>query len=403
MQPTAIERIRIDQAILVPTIKEYLESTQYPNLKILDNGICRSLVMLRGVSKFDQNRSDLFQKIQKISSEKIQGISTTPSLQKLCRQVVDLKDQKKYPDYAPAETMNELLDTDQLRSSFHLAGMFPYNSQSNKHDHLAKLLKVVVSIAPKVEKFILLSTGDHLLSITVNSSENTYEYYDPNNPDVPPTVPYHSESDESFNPVAEDLLYYSQKLSLPLAMNLITDEDISKDISESKELKELREEILKSNPNDKTTTGFTPCMLAMINHFFDDAEELVANGGDPNLFHSNQRPPMIEAAFAGDLAVLEQLQHLKADINTNKWLNKTPLWIASIKGQLEVVKYLLSQKANPNIKDESGKTPLERVRYIIENREEATKFEKKLTDDKGFQDYCGIAKILEEAMASTSL
>mmetsp|Transcript_33191 Transcript_33191/g.83752 ORF Transcript_33191/g.83752 Transcript_33191/m.83752 type:complete len:182 (+) Transcript_33191:23-568(+) len=70
-------------------------------------------------------------------------------------------------------------------------------------------------------------------------------------------------------------------------------------------------------------------------------------------------PLMSEAAFKGDIAMLERLVARGASVNQHDQYDRTPLHFAAFNGHLEAVRWLIDQKADVNVSGVvNGFTPL---------------------------------------------
>lgn len=76
-------------------------------------------------------------------------------------------------------------------------------------------------------------------------------------------------------------------------------------------------------------------------------------------FQDQLVPLMSEAAFKGDIAMMERLLSKGASVNQHDQYDRTPLHFAAFNGHLEAVRWLIDQKADVNVSGVvNGFTPL---------------------------------------------
>ena len=91
-------------------------------------------------------------------------------------------------------------------------------------------------------------------------------------------------------------------------------------------------------------------------------QDLLSNGGDPNIRDSEGKTPLIMASSSGQVRIVEFLLSKGADYNIRDESGCTALIRASRVGNSVIVELLLSCGADPNIRDNDGKTALDRAK-----------------------------------------
>jgi ankyrin repeat protein len=120
------------------------------------------------------------------------------------------------------------------------------------------------------------------------------------------------------------------------------------------------------NPNVLVSAGVTPLLTAINRQDKAIINELLKSNADPNFNPGNSLYSMPLDIAMDKLQPKQQDTHimellLKANANPNigaKYINMTPLHIASAKGNVNATKLLLESGANPSEQDVTGNTPL---------------------------------------------
>lgn len=92
---------------------------------------------------------------------------------------------------------------------------------------------------------------------------------------------------------------------------------------------------------------------------------LIQKGADVNATDKNLETPLHNAAYHGNLNIVELLLKNGARINAQEKYNKTPLVKAAQGGHIAVVKYLLEQRADPKLSAPIGFAKTYEIRELL--------------------------------------
>lgn len=111
--------------------------------------------------------------------------------------------------------------------------------------------------------------------------------------------------------------------------------------------------------NDATDDGDSLLSLACSAGYYELAQVLLAMSAQvEDRGQKNDCTPLMEAASAGHIEIIELLIRHNADVNAQSSTGNTPLMYACAGGHVEAVKTLLSHGANVEDHNENGHTPL---------------------------------------------
>lgn len=111
--------------------------------------------------------------------------------------------------------------------------------------------------------------------------------------------------------------------------------------------------------NDATDDGDSLLSLACSAGYYELAQVLLAMSAQvEDRGQKNDCTPLMEAASAGHIEIIELLIRHGADVNAQSSTGNTPLMYACAGGHVEAVKTLLSHGANVEDHNENGHTPL---------------------------------------------
>lgn len=114
-----------------------------------------------------------------------------------------------------------------------------------------------------------------------------------------------------------------------------------------------------SNLNDATDDGESLLSLACSAGYYELAQVLLAMSAQvEDRGQKNDCTPLMEAASAGHIEIIELLLRHGADVNALSSTGNTPLMYACAGGHVEAVKTLLKNGANVEDHNENGHTPL---------------------------------------------
>lgn len=388
--------VLINQDSLIPIINDYY---RYLNQQAsIIKGLCTGLVLNHCVTKFNGKPDEHIKLIQQIASEKLQGIIQSKKLQDLCDRVVLLHDRNKTPYFDIVKSLQKYIEKADttLYSSFHLTGSFSFNYATQSIDELEKFYGLITSIAPDVEKYLFLHLGDHILGVDINAKDKLFTIYETGIDNIVKPLSFANKYYNNFSVVINTLLRLSNWKPFSLGINVITDKDISKEIAKCEALQKLREKVLNTNLNQKGYNFFTPFMIAIRHHFFDDAEKIVENKGDPDLVHGESWAAIHDATMIGDTAAIELLWKLKANLNLKGLRGITPLWLAGSYGRPRAAALLLDKQADATIKDNQNILPAqiaqayeqEPKNYAIDQPDLLIRYD----------EFCETAKLLNDAV-----
>ncbi len=108
--------------------------------------------------------------------------------------------------------------------------------------------------------------------------------------------------------------------------------------------------------NTRNRNGETALSLAAFHGRLYYAQKLVEAGADVNLYGW---PPLIYAAFKGDVAIVDYLLKRGAEVNARTENGSTALLFAARFGHQEVVEVLLHNQADPNLANDRGATAID--------------------------------------------
>jgi len=110
---------------------------------------------------------------------------------------------------------------------------------------------------------------------------------------------------------------------------------------------------------DADSETYQPLWDAIKKQQVDIIEGLIRNGINVNIKAMMNATPLYYAALVNaDVAVLQCLVSLGADINAKADNGSTPLHEAVMNGDFEAIRFLVSNGADVNAQDEFGVTPL---------------------------------------------
>jgi len=104
-----------------------------------------------------------------------------------------------------------------------------------------------------------------------------------------------------------------------------------------------------------------PLVAALAGRHFRTAELLRLNGADPHIRGYEQKTPLHDVAFRGDLDIVHQLIEYDADINAVDLGGHTPLHDASedpYPRSIDAIRFLLEHGADVNARTDNGSTAL---------------------------------------------
>lgn len=111
--------------------------------------------------------------------------------------------------------------------------------------------------------------------------------------------------------------------------------------------------------NEATDDGDSLLSLACSAGYYELAQVLLAMSAQvEDRGQKNDCTPLMEAASAGHIEIIELLIRHGADVNAQSSTGNTPLMYACAGGHVEAVKTLLSHGANVEDHNENGHTPL---------------------------------------------
>lgn len=111
--------------------------------------------------------------------------------------------------------------------------------------------------------------------------------------------------------------------------------------------------------NDATDDGDSLLSLACSAGYYELAQVLLAMSAQvEDRGQKNDCTPLMEAASAGHIEIIELLIRHGADVNAQSSTGNTPLMYACAGGHVEAVKTLLNHGANVEDHNENGHTPL---------------------------------------------
>lgn len=114
-----------------------------------------------------------------------------------------------------------------------------------------------------------------------------------------------------------------------------------------------------STINEGTDDGDSLLSLACSAGYFELAQVLLAMSAQvEDRGQKNDCTPLMEAASAGHVDIIELLLKHGADVNAQSSTGNTPLMYACAGGHVAAVKLLLSNGANVEDHNENGHTPL---------------------------------------------
>lgn len=109
----------------------------------------------------------------------------------------------------------------------------------------------------------------------------------------------------------------------------------------------------------KDVNKLTPLYFAAMHGHVEIARGLLDKGADPNIAREDSLgPPLVRAAYDGDLKMLALLLEKGADINNIDYSRRTALHAAIDRGMRETAAFLIEKGANTNTQDRLGNTPL---------------------------------------------
>ena len=139
----------------------------------------------------------------------------------------------------------------------------------------------------------------------------------------------------------------------------------------------------KADPNKTDLSGLAPLHLAADTGSFNDVNELLTHGAEPNIPSKETRAtPLHCAAQKGHLEIVNLLLANKAKPNAETTHWSTPLHSAVQYRHLDIVNELLVNHADPNVANVANKTPLyyaaedgqvEMVKSLLANKADPTK------------------------------
>ena len=109
----------------------------------------------------------------------------------------------------------------------------------------------------------------------------------------------------------------------------------------------------------KTTSSFTPLIIASIQGFYEIAELLIENGALLLYKKRKKKGPLIYAAKNGQIHIVSLLIRKGVHPEYSDSSGNSPLHYAAAFGWLNIVKYLIKWGANPNQMNDWGAKPLD--------------------------------------------
>ena len=111
--------------------------------------------------------------------------------------------------------------------------------------------------------------------------------------------------------------------------------------------------------NERNNNGETPLFLACEKSSpLPLIENLVKHGADVNIPDNENRSPLREVCYPGDIEVIKLLVENGANINCSDNEGWSVFHVACLSGQINIVKYLVEHGANVNARDLENATPL---------------------------------------------
>lgn len=117
--------------------------------------------------------------------------------------------------------------------------------------------------------------------------------------------------------------------------------------------------------NEKNLTGVTPLAKAVESGRADvigTVQCLLKHKADPNIADCNGNTPLIKAVKAGQVQLVKSLlAHKTTNVNLNNLEKNTALHEAAFKGNMEMIDGLLAAGADVNRQNNAGKAPIHRA------------------------------------------
>lgn len=121
----------------------------------------------------------------------------------------------------------------------------------------------------------------------------------------------------------------------------------------------VRRLLVEGNNLNDTDDGDSLLSLACSAGYYELAQVLLAMSAQvEDRGQKNDCTPLMEAASAGHVEIIELLIRHGADVNAQSSTGNTPLMYACAGGHVEAVKVLLAHGANVEDHNENGHTPL---------------------------------------------